>query len=285
MPIPILKKGKRKRDRVKKEVHWEDEAKSRCSSSEVYDNKRKMCVPEVGPEQPSILRWRLEDRQHEKWSHERTRKKLKEELGKVLSKHNRSCTFHGKEYNCLANGCMWQRGGRFPNGKCVGPLLDKIRLSDPPKAGDIERLDDLLRFMEKTDKSLRPIEMEVQLRFLLALKQTLTSEIAWYNTIRDRVRALNASIAQKKSEIDLLGATGSAKLETELHKVRVRRDFIAQRVTNTIWNGGSYMAALGIAALGHAPRRMQGGYHTLAGHVEKWNHRRVETITDLLAGV
>ena len=96
---------------------------------------------------------------------------LKTLLGEARLMHNQECVlYHGKE-SCVAQGCQWSTNGWFRSGQCIGPHLDKLQLSEPPRISDIVRLDKIMKEIMATNPEDRTEEEDDQLFYLSAVKQ------------------------------------------------------------------------------------------------------------------
>ena len=175
-------------------------------------------------------------------------RELKALLGKARLVHNQECTLYHAKDPCIARGCQWAKNGWFSSGQCVGPHMNKLQLTNPPRIRDIVRLDTLLKQLSKKKPEELSAEEEDQLFYLEAVKefmmqqseelQDLLKDRARWKEIIDEIhqRLAKGEVTKQEADEKLANATNQEKR-------------VVEELKSMFGGMGSYVASVGMAVL------------------------------------
>ena len=175
-------------------------------------------------------------------------RELKALLGKARLLHNQECALYHAKDPCIARGCQWTKNGWFSSGQCVGPHMNKLQLTNPPRIRDIIRLDTLLKDLSNRSTEKLSAEEEDQLFYLEAVKEFMVQQSEdLQDLLKERARW--KEITQEIHQRLATGELSKQEADDKLLFARNQEKRVVEELKNMFGGMGSYMASVGMAVV------------------------------------
>ena len=175
-------------------------------------------------------------------------REMKALLGKARLVHNQECTLYHAKDPCIARGCQWAKNGWFSSGQCVGPHMNKLQLTNPPRIRDIVRLDTILKQLSNKKPEDLTAEEEDQLFYLEAVKEFMVQQSEeLQELLKDRARwkEIIDEIHQRLAAGELSKQEANEKLANATNQEKR----VVEELKSMFGGMGSYIASVGMAVL------------------------------------
>ena len=169
-------------------------------------------------------------------------------LGEVQLIHNQECALYHGQDTCLARGCRWKTGGWFPSGQCVGPHLDQLQLSEPPRIKDIQRLDTIMKSLMAKTPASRTAEEDEQLFYLMAVKQYMIDQTEELQALMKR-RAVLKNVIQEYEANRKNGSVSNWEAEINIKSAKEEDAAITEELLRNFKGMGSFVVSIGRAMI------------------------------------